>query len=192
MKIETVKLFDIVIPFYRKGRPGDTEHIAWLCKTISQCDCIGPYKEDVIMLALLHDIGYSAIDENDKPFDVHIRKKHSIEGARIAKDILHQLKAPTHLVDKVSNLVLHHDDWALGIKSKDPVLRIFNDFDFMWMFTPQGFTIVRTNFLNKSKKEMMQYLISEISKHQFYNDGLKRYADHLFKKLEDIVCKKKI
>ena len=53
---------------------------------------------------------------------------------------------------------MKHDNWAFGDDFADePVLRIFNNFDFMWMASEKGFDIVR-KFMKKESKEFYEQI----------------------------------
>ena len=66
---------------------------------------------------------------------------------------------------------MKHDNWAYGDNFVDePILTIFNNFDFMWMVSEKGFDIVR-KFMKKEPKEFYKQ-IKEFQK-QREKDGRK-------------------
>jgi len=153
------KILEKALPLYEKGREGDVEHIKWLAEVIMKY--VGESEVDydlLIPVVLLHDVGYSKVSKGSNPFDLDIRKSHSEEGAKIAEEILSELNYPKEKINEIKRLILKHDNWAFGDDFADePVLRIFNNFDFMWMTSEKGFGIVR-KFMKKEPKEFYEQI----------------------------------
>ncbi|HII15445.1 MAG TPA: HD domain-containing protein [Nanoarchaeota archaeon] len=147
-------ILDKALPYYKKAREGDIEHIKWLFIIIPKFVDESEVDYDILMpVLLLHDVGYSKVPKGSNPFNLDIRKVHSEEGAKIAEEILNELNYPKNKIKEIKRLILKHDNWAFGDSFKDePVLRIFNNFDFMWMASKKGFDIAR-KFMNKKAKE---------------------------------------
>ena len=154
------KMWQLALPYYKKGRPGDVEHIKWMIKEsikVSKKESI----DDSILLPLiiLHDIGY-AETKKDNPFKINLRKEHMKKGAIIATQILKKINYPKNKSKRIIYFISVHDNWALKkykIYKTHKLLGIFNDLDYMWMFTPKGFNIVR-KFKKFSQKEMIVFL----------------------------------
>jgi HD superfamily phosphodiesterase len=135
MKEVHQRILETALPLYEKGREGDVEHIKWLAKVISEYVDESEVDFDILIpVVLLHDVGYSKVPKGSNPYDLDIRKVHSEEGAKIAEEILKELNYPNDKIKEIKRLILKHDNWALGDDFADePILRIFNNFDFMWM-----------------------------------------------------------
>ncbi len=183
------KLLQKALPYYKKGRKGDIEHIKWLYKTVPKF--IDKHDKqidlDILMpVVILHDVGYSKVPKNSDPFNLNIRKLHSLEGAKIAEKILTQLKYSKNKIKTIKKLIKRHDDWAFGKNFLDePVLQIFNNFDFIWIYTKKGFDIVR-KFTKQNKKDFYKqslifYKDFKDSGRKFYSKKIKQYFKHLIK-----------
>ena len=174
------KILEEAIPFYEKGREGDVEHIKWLSQVITKYIDESEVDYDILIpVVLLHDVGYSKVPKGSNPFDLDIRKFHSEEGAKIAEEILEELDYPKDKINEIKRLILKHDNWAFGDDFADePVLRIFNNFDFMWMVSEKGFVIVR-KFMNKEPKEFYEQI------KEFQEANVKRGTKWYNKKIEN-------
>lgn len=153
------KILEKVLPLYEMGREGDVEHIKWLSEVvIKYVDKSEVVYGILIPLVLLHDVGYSKVPKGSNPFDLDIRKLHSEEGVKIAQEILEELDYQKDKIDEIKRLILKHDNWAFGDDfAEEPVLRIFNNFDFIWMASGKGFDIVR-KFMKKEPKEFYEQI----------------------------------
>lgn len=178
------KMLEKALPLYEKGRTGDVEHIKWLYETVPNYVDKSEIDFDILIpVVLLHDVGYSKVEKGADPFNLDIRKFHSEEGAKIAKDILKDLNYPKEKVEEVKRLIIKHDNWAFGDDfSDEPVLRIFNNFDFMWMASEKGFDIVR-KFMNKNPKDFYKQIMVFQQKNE--KEGRKWYS----KRIEDLYYK---
>jgi len=159
MKKTYKKILEKALLLYEKGREGDVDHIKWLAEVITKYVDESEVDYDILIpVVLLHDIGYSKVPKGSNPFDLDIRKFHSEEGAKIAEEILEELDYPKDKINEIKRLILKHDNWAFGDDFADePILRIFNNFDFMWMASEKGFDIVR-KFMKKEPKEFYEQI----------------------------------
>ncbi len=139
------KLLKAALPFYEQGRPGDVEHIRWLYRTVPGLVSEEEADYDILMpLILLHDVGYARVPKGADPFKLDIRRLHMEKGAEIAEELLARLGYEKDKIAEVKRLIKKHDGWAFGDDFHDePTLRVFNNFDFMWMASEKGFDIVR-------------------------------------------------
>tara|TARA_Y100000310_G_C20696019_1_gene825800 strand:- start:1209 stop:1787 length:579 start_codon:yes stop_codon:yes gene_type:complete len=157
------QIWKLALPYYKKGRYGDTHHIEWMMKEANQIIKKEKLDDSIFLpLVILHDIGYAMV-KKDNPFKLDLRKAHMKEGAILAEQILNQINYPKNKTKIITYYISVHDNWAFKdykIFKKDKLLGIFNDLDFTWMFTPKGFNIVRS-FLKYSPKEMVDYLIKQ-------------------------------
>ena len=177
-------ILEQAIPYYAKGRKGDIQHIRWLAETVPRFLADTNLDESIVMpVVLLHDVGYSAVTRDANPNELEIRRVHSEEGAKIAEQILRDMDYPKDKIREVKRLIHKHDDWAFGDTfDNEPALRFFNDFDFMWMASEEGFDIVR-QFTNQEPAEFFD----EIRKFQkkkeegrkWYNKEIKNHYEKL-------------
>lgn len=141
------KIWHLARPYYMKGRPKDIKHIVWLMKNaLVLCRKEGIDDTILLPLAILHDIGYSQLARS-KFFRIdRTKKEHMVIGTRLAGRILRQVKYPSAKVKKIVGLIAVHDNWALGdnrVYKRSRILSVFNDLDFIWGVTPQGFALGR-------------------------------------------------
>jgi len=153
MKKEHVLLLSKAQHYYEKARSTDVPHIKWLIETIPKIIKDKEILELLIPLAILHDVGYSKVPKGANPYDLKIRKLHSIEGAKITKKILKESNYSSSKIKEIVRLVRLHDDWAFGNTFKtEPILKIFNNFDFMWQASKERFDMQK-NLFHKDLKE---------------------------------------
>ena len=185
------KILEKALPLYEKGREGDVEHIKWLAEVITKYVDESEVDYDILIpVVLLHDVGYSKVPRGSNPFDLDIRKFHSEEGAKIAEEILEELDYPKDKINEIKRLILKHDNWAFGDDFADePVLRIFNNFDFMWMASEKGFDIVR-KFMKKEPKEFYEQIKefqrkNEEEGRKWFNKRIEEFYNQLMKKRKE-------
>ncbi len=190
------KILEKAIPYYKKGREGDIEHIKWLFETIPKLINKSEVDFDILIpIALLHDIGYAKVPKGSNPYNLDIRKLHSEKGAEIAEKILHELDYPKEKICEIKRLILKHDNWAFGDSfANEPVLRIFNNFDFMWIASTKGFEIVR-KIMNKEPQEFYSQIEQFQQKNleegrSWFNKKTENYYKKLMKERERKIRKK--
>ena len=178
-------ILDLALPYYERGRPGDIEHIRWLFAVVPGFLKSTALDESIVMpVMLLHDVGYSEVPKDADPYELDIRTLHSKKGALIAEKILKKIGYSDNKISEVKRLILKHDDWAFGDSfSDEPVLQFFNNFDFMWMASPQGFRIVR-GFMNKNPQEFYEQIkefqkTNEEEGRKWYNQEIEDYYEQL-------------
>ena len=139
------RILEKALPLYRRGRDGDVEHVKWLSEVIVKYADESELDYDILLpVVILHDVGYSKISKGANPYDLDIRKLHSELGAEISQEILEELDYPKDKIKEVKRLILKHDNWAFGDTFDDePILRIFNNFDFMWKASKERFEILK-------------------------------------------------
>lgn len=181
------KILEKAIPYYQKGREGDVEHVKWLSRTVPKFINESEVDLDILIpVVILHDVGYSKVKAGANPYDLDVRKLHSEEGAKIAKQILEELNFPKEKTAEIKRLILKHDDWAFGDSfSNEPILRILNNFDFLWMASEKGFDVVR-KFLNQAPAEFYKQikLFRKTNKEEsrdWFDKRLEKYYQQLMK-----------
>ncbi len=181
MKIIYRKILEKALPYYKKGRKWDVEHVKWLFNTIPKFVDETINIEVLIPVVLLHDVGYSKVPKDSNPFDLKIRKLHSEEGAKIAEKILEELKYPKEKISEIKRLILKHDNWAFGDSFADePLLLLFQNFDFMWMASKEGFEMCRGS---KDTKEFYKQI------EKFQEKNIERGIKWYNKKIRDFYNK---
>lgn len=154
--------------YYVKGRPMDVSHIEWMMDQVKHLCRIEHLDETLLMpLAILHDVGYSALKDpaTANHYNTDIRKAHMEAGAKIAEKILHEVMYPKDKLQQVVHYVSIHDAWALGevdIYVKDKILGTFKDLDYLWIYTKDGCAPIQ-KVLKKNNKEMLEHLKNETS-----------------------------
>lgn len=190
MKVVYQRLLEKALPYYKNSRKGDVEHIKWLVRTVPKFINENDVDFDILMpMIILHDIGYSKVPRDSNPFDLDIRKMHSEQGAAIAERLLKEVHYPENKIIEIKRLIMKHDNWALGDSFVgEPILRIFNNFDFMWMASKKGFDIVRA-FLDKSPEEFCRQIEIFQEKNEkegrvWFNKKIEDYYHKLLKERE--------
>ena len=172
------QILEKALPYYEKGREGDIEHIKWLSKTVVKFidKTIDP---DILMpLVILHDVGYANVPKDSDSYNLNIRKLHSEEGAKIAEKILEELKYLKEKILEIKRLILKHDNWAFGDSFADePLLLLFQNFDFIWLASKERFEIYRKN--NQGFIEFNKQI------EKFQEDNVKRGTKWYNKKVEN-------
>ena len=187
------QMYALATPYYEKGRAGDVEHIKWLLNTVPMFAKNSGVDEDTIMaVVLLHDVGYSRVPKDSNPYHLDIRKMHCEEGAKIAEHILVKCGYGKDKISEIKRLILKHDNWAFGDSFQDePILLMFNNFDFMWMASKKGFEIVSGITKQNPKEFYTQIQIfqrkNEMEGRTWFNKGIKELYETLMKeRLEEL------
>jgi hypothetical protein len=162
------KILDKAIDYYGAGDRKEA-HVKWLVKIIPRFVKESEVDFDILIpLAILHDIGYAKVPKGSDPYDPKIRKMHTEEGAKISEKILLELSYNKYKIKEIKRLVSKHDDWSFGDNfSREPILGIFNNFDFIWMASEEGFRSAM-QYLHKNPKQMFEH----IKKCEAYNNGI--------------------
>ena len=113
-----------------------------------------PEAEEHIVLPaiMLHDIGWSTVDERENLEAIapdkdgsrnHLVVQHEKEGARIARDILQQVGLPEHDIVKIIDIIDGHDTRLTTLNINDAVVK---DADKIWRVSPHGRRVVNDWF----------------------------------------------
>lgn len=134
-------LWDACLPFLKQGRPGDDEHAKEVVQYVLQYQSKLKFDPDVLVpLAMLHDIGHSAIlPEHFKYVTgqqklVNGKLAHMLAGAKIARDLLLQVGYDVEKSKEIVDIVSMHDadqlkidDWRSWYDTDHK--KIFHDID---------------------------------------------------------------
>lgn len=143
----------------------------------------------VLPAAILHDVGYSQIPDNEllNSFGVKIKKPelsrlHEIEGVRFAKAILENIGYPEAFTEKILSIIDGHDTRKTALGPDDMVVK---DADKLWRFTYEGFHIDCTRF-NLPPSEWLGELTGCISEWFFTKTGEKMAMEEAALRTKDI------
>jgi len=165
-------------PYLENGRTIDLIHtristdLAWrLLREGAKGD------EDIIIPAImLHDIGYSQIDDKDvykkttfpdkanNQYDVHIKELHLTEGAKLAEVILEELEYPAPLIPPIVEIVRTHEDLQGNKPDQSNTNRVIvSDADKLYRFTAYNLTSGMA-LHGKGKKDAFEFMYNNIDK----------------------------
>jgi HD superfamily phosphodiesterase len=126
----------------------------------------------VIPAAILHDIGWSQIPENERMSlfnvmpgsekDIELRIKHQIEGVKLAKIILEKVNYDSEMIKEVLAIISEHDTRKDALSLNDSIVR---DADKLWMFSPEGFQadLKRREISSKKWKDFLVNVIGKLN-----------------------------
>lgn len=105
--------------------------------------------ENIVLPAiLLHDTGWSTVDERDALEAIapgqdgsrnHLVIQHEKEGARIARSILEEVGVPDSDIDQIVDIIDGHDTRLTTLNINDAIVK---DADKVWRVTPHGRRVV--------------------------------------------------
>lgn len=192
-KIVLPKKFQILwrrcLPLLKKGRPDDLGHAQDLIKFL--LDYSGKMKIDkdiLIPVAMMHDIGHSAILPEHFQYVTGPKKiknsklVHMLAGAKIAADLLKKIKYPTKKAREIVDIISIHDAEQLDIEWRKIYntynKKIFHDFDLL-----DGFSVKRFKKLLRiwSKKKLTESIEKRLE--NFFFKEFKKLA---IKKIENL------
>jgi len=180
------KIWRLARKYNRRGQCYTEKHIEWLVRQSLRLAKQEKVDEQIfIPFILLHDVGYGVI-ETDSPFKDSSRKNHMRAGKQVAKKILDQVDYPSHLTDKICNYIAIHDNWAFNdhqLYRRNKVLGLFNDLDFISMYSADGFSAMGKilayepkrllDFLDNNEKLINRPFVSDNSQ-LVYKDSIKK------------------
>ncbi|MBU2475564.1 MAG: HD domain-containing protein [Nanoarchaeota archaeon] len=160
------KILDKAIPYYEGGRSYDIPQIGWMLKEARKILKKINLREGLIFpIIILHDIGYSAVDEkNPNVKEIGTKKIHMEEGAKIAEQILRKLNYDKEFVEKIVYYISVHDNWVLG--DDEPFkeckeMALFNDLDFLVGIRSKEMFDLRAESMEIAPSEMFNSLLKE-------------------------------
>jgi len=174
LKFDT--LWQTCKPYLENGRVIDLIHtristdLAWrLLREGAKGD------EDIVIPAvMLHDIGYSQIDDKDvykkttfpdkanSQYDVHVKELHLTEGAKFAEVILKELNYPGHLIPLIAEIVRTHEDLQGNKPDQSNMNRVIvSDADKLHRYTSYNITSAMA-LHGKGKKDAFEFMYNNI------------------------------
>lgn len=168
----------------RQGRQGDDAHAAEVAESIIDYNHRHPVDlAALIPVAILHDIGHSAIlPEHFKYITggeklVNSKLVHMLAGAKIAKNILQSLNYDPQKTDEIVEIISIHD--ADQLKDVDLMKvyntdnkKIFHDLDRLDSYNPERLKKLDFSFPDKNK--MLSLLEKNLD--TFFNQEIKKTA----------------
>ncbi len=176
--MEFEHLWQVCKKYLVNGRPIDLVHtristdFAWrLLKEGVKGD-----KEIVIPAIMLHDIGYSQIDDKDvykkttfpdkvnAQYDIRIKELHLTEGAKLAERILRELNYPEHLITPIREIVRTHEDLQGNKPDQTNMNRVIvSDADKLSRYTAYNLTSGMALF-GREKREIFEFMFRNIDR----------------------------
>jgi HD superfamily phosphodiesterase len=103
-------------------------------------------REVVSLSILLHDIGWAVVDQEaiyrdgfgPGMMESEVRFAHEREGARLAREILVELRYPGGVIDRVVEIIDGHDTRAEALSLEDELVK---DADALWRFSVAGIAV---------------------------------------------------
>jgi HD superfamily phosphodiesterase len=121
----------------------------------------------VLPAILLHDVGYAAVPEETHHvglagapdgWDADVTRRHEIEGARLAGEILAQAGCDAGRTARIVAIVDGHDSRAEALSLEDAIVK---DADKLWRFTESGVRVTHT-WVDRTPAAFMDYVESKI------------------------------
>jgi HD superfamily phosphodiesterase len=134
---------------------------------------------DVVLPAiLLHDVGWSTVpaDKLHLAFGPHmqypeLRRRHEVEGARLARDILAAVAHPPDRVEAIAAIIDGHDTRHRSLSLEDGLVK---DADKLWRYTPHGLNTVRGWFAYEVDAQLV--LLDEWARTRFFDAAARHMA----------------
>ncbi len=138
------KIYELAKPFL-DTRENET-HIR-VCYTFARrlLEAEGGDERVVLPAVILHDVGWKCVPEELqlKAFgpgkkDKDMNRIHEVEGAKIARRILEQVKYDPVLTDEIVEIIIGHDSRRDPLSHNDSIVK---DSDKLWRFSEQALQI---------------------------------------------------
>jgi putative nucleotidyltransferase with HDIG domain len=160
------RIWELAKPFYEKGRHYDIPHIEWMMKeAVRIADVEGLDKQLLLPICILHDVGYSTLDnKNPNVKSEDVKRQHMAEGAKIAQQILEEVEYKPELTKKIVHYISVHDNWLLGDDSpfqECKEMALFNDLDFLWAQSSWDVFTAQAKSMGKEPKEMYTFWLHD-------------------------------
>jgi HD superfamily phosphodiesterase len=130
--------------------------------------------EIVIPAAILHDVGWSCIPEEEQHTafgpevrNKELRRRHEVEGAAIAMEILNSVDYDPRFSQKIAGIIDGHDSTDKARSIDDAITK---DADKLWRFSGIGFHIDYQRF-NKEQVSHLKFLLEKIDEWFLTNTG---------------------
>lgn len=155
-------------------------------------------EEIVIPSAILHDIGWSKLSQEERFYifnnkitkekemqldsKVNARVRHEIEGADLAEKILFKVRYDQDKTNKVTEIIMQHDTNDIPINDEDKIMK---DADKLWTFSRVGIDADARRF-GFSSKECVDMAEKRIAlPNYFHTESAKKIAGQEILKRKD-------
>jgi hypothetical protein len=145
--------------------------------------------EGVVLPAiLLHDTGWSTVDERENLEAIapgkdgsreHLVIKHEKEGARIAKEILQNVGLPNSDIIQILEIIDGHDSRLTALNINDAIVK---DADKIWRVTPHGRRVVKDWFGLDDRESLL------LCGYRAYNEVFTSQGKAMSRVLMSIAC----
>jgi HD superfamily phosphodiesterase len=121
----------------------------------------------VLPAILLHDVGYSRVPPETHHaglagapdgWDADVTRRHEIEGARLAREILTRVAYDPERIDRVCEIVDGHDSRAEALSLEDAIVK---DADKLWRFTESGVRAAH-GWVGRTPEDFMDFVETRI------------------------------
>ncbi|WP_028067513.1 HD domain-containing protein [Solirubrobacter soli] len=121
----------------------------------------------VLPAILLHDVGYARVPEEthhaglqDAPggWDADITRRHEIEGARLAREILARVGMDAERRARIVEIVDGHDSRLEALSLEDAIVK---DADKLWRYTESGVRVTHV-WVGRTPEAFMDYVEAKI------------------------------
>ena len=143
------KIYDLAGP-YLDTRSNDLHTRVAYSFALKLLEAEGGDEDIIIPAILLHDVGWKTVPEelHLKAFgpgrtDPEINRVHEVEGARIAKRLLHQVGYNPALIQQIAEIILGHDSRQHAISLNDAVVK---DADKLWRLSREAIRVDSRRF----------------------------------------------
>jgi len=190
------EIWNITLPFQdKRDDTGHAENVTYFA--LKLLEYLPGKREIVIPEAILHDIGWSQLTQEEldqfylpnwQDFEPELRKRHQEEGVKLANQLLEKVGYSKKYIPQILEIISQHDTRKGFFSQEDGLAR---DADKLWQFTLPHWKI----FVEKReiKPEVAHLEVTQrISKPEFfYSDIAKQIAKIELKNTLDFYNKKK-
>ncbi|TET90842.1 MAG: HD domain-containing protein [Desulfobacteraceae bacterium] len=169
------KIFELAIPFL-KTRQNEIHTFIVYQYALLLFEKEHGIPEVVIPAAILHDVGWSCIPEEEQltAFGPEVKNKqlqrrHEVEGATIAQEIMNRVDYDHQLIQKITEIIDGHDTTNKARSINDAITK---DADKLCRFSGAGFHIDYQRF-NKEPLPYIRFLFEKIDEWFLTNTGKK-------------------
>lgn len=158
------KIFELAIPFLQTRQNEIHTYIVYQYALLLLEDEPG-MPEIVVPAAILHDVGWSCIPEEEQHTafgpvvtNKKLQRRHEVEGATIAQEIMNRTDYDHQLIQKITEIIDGHDTTNKARSINDAITK---DADKLCRFSGAGFHIDYQRF-NKEQVSHLKFLLEKI------------------------------
>lgn len=156
-----VGLFQRALPRLRT-RSNDS-HARISCQyVVAMLEAEGGDPRVAIPAVLLHDLGWSAIPEEEQrkaygpgSSDPHLNRQHEVASTRLARTILEEAAYPPELTDEICRIILTHDSNPTALTLEEAIVK---DADKVWRVSRAGFPLTLDLLANMTPQELHDFV----------------------------------